>query len=64
MWQGLLALKNDQAAVQMYFVSGNDTVAKCSLPKNNDGSTPPPNFPKNEIGTASGRRSCKKDAGK
>lgn len=41
MWQGLLALKNDQAAVQMYFVSGNDDVAKCSLPKNNDGSTPP-----------------------
>ncbi|CAH1958661.1 unnamed protein product [Acanthoscelides obtectus] len=41
MWQGLLALKNDQAAVQMYFVSGNDDVAKCSLPKNMDGSTPP-----------------------
>ncbi|XP_050503050.1 protein split ends isoform X1 [Diabrotica virgifera virgifera] len=41
MWQGLLALKNDQAAVQMYFVSGNDDVAKCSLPKNTDGSTPP-----------------------
>nr|CAH7714446.1 unnamed protein product [Callosobruchus chinensis] len=41
MWQGLLALKNDQAAVQMYLVSGNDDVAKCSLPKNIDGSTPP-----------------------
>nr|CAI5817986.1 unnamed protein product [Callosobruchus analis] len=41
MWQGLLALKNDQAAVQMYFVSGNNDVAKCSLPKNIDGSTPP-----------------------
>lgn len=41
MWQGLLALKNDQAAVQMYFVSGNESVAKCSLPKNTDGSTPP-----------------------
>lgn len=41
MWQGLLALKNDQAAVQMYFVSGNDDVAKISLPKNIDGSTPP-----------------------
>ncbi|XP_065162429.1 protein split ends isoform X3 [Atheta coriaria] len=41
MWQGLLALKNDQAAVQMYFVSGNDQVAKMSLPKNIDGSTPP-----------------------
>lgn len=41
MWQGLLALKNDQAAVQMYFVSGNESVAKYSLPKNIDGSTPP-----------------------
>ncbi|XP_076261467.1 spen family transcriptional repressor split ends isoform X4 [Rhynchophorus ferrugineus] len=41
LWQGLLALKNDQAAVQMYFVSGNEQVAKCSLPKNTDGSTPP-----------------------
>ncbi|XP_060522030.1 protein split ends isoform X2 [Cylas formicarius] len=41
MWQGLLALKNDQAAVQMYSVSGNDDVAKCSLPKNPDESTPP-----------------------
>ncbi|CAH1136007.1 unnamed protein product [Ceutorhynchus assimilis] len=41
MWQGLLALKNDQAAVQMYFVSGNDDVANSSLPKNTDGSTPP-----------------------
>ncbi|XP_044758734.1 protein split ends-like isoform X3 [Coccinella septempunctata] len=41
MWQGLLALKNDQAAVHMYYVSGNDYVAKCSLPKNTDGSTPP-----------------------
>lgn len=41
MWQGLLALKNDQAAVQMYFVSGNDQVARCSLPKNIDDSTPP-----------------------
>lgn len=41
MWQGLLALKNDQAAVQMYFVSGNESVAKFSLPKNIDGSTPP-----------------------
>lgn len=41
MWQGLLALKNDQAAVQMYFVSGNESVAKFSLPKNIDGTTPP-----------------------
>lgn len=41
MWQGLLALKNDQAAVQMYFVSGNATVAKDCLPENTDGTTPP-----------------------
>lgn len=41
MWQGLLALKNGQAAVQMYFVSGNNQVARMSLPKNIDGSTPP-----------------------
>lgn len=41
MWQGLLALKNDQAAVQMYFVSGNEDVARCSLPKNADGAPPP-----------------------
>ncbi|XP_054716384.1 protein split ends-like [Uloborus diversus] len=32
MWQGILALKNDQAAVQMHFVSGNPNVAKASLP--------------------------------
>ncbi|XP_030745422.1 protein split ends-like isoform X3 [Sitophilus oryzae] len=41
MWQGLLAIKTDQAAVQMYFVSGSEEVARCSLPKNIDGSTPP-----------------------
>lgn len=41
MWQGLLALKNDQAAVQMHFVFGNPTVAVDSLPCNSDGSTPP-----------------------
>ncbi|KAG8191484.1 hypothetical protein JTE90_020732 [Oedothorax gibbosus] len=31
-WQGLLALKNDQAAVQMHYVSGNAVIAKQSLP--------------------------------
>lgn len=41
MWQGLLALKNDQAAVQMHFVFGNPHVARNSLPYNRDGSTPP-----------------------
>jgi hypothetical protein len=41
MWQGLLALKNDQAAVQMHFVFGNPHVARESLPCNSDGSTPP-----------------------
>lgn len=41
MWQGLLALKNDQAAVQMHFVFGNPHVARNSLPCNRDGSTPP-----------------------
>jgi len=41
MWQGLLALKNDQAAVQMHFVFGNPLVARESLPCNSDGSTPP-----------------------
>ncbi|XP_077464568.1 msx2-interacting protein isoform X1 [Stigmatopora argus] len=32
MWQGLLALKNDQAAVQLHFVSGNSLLAQRSLP--------------------------------
>lgn len=41
MWQGLLALKTDQAAVQMHFVFGNPEVASGSLPCNSDGSTPP-----------------------
>lgn len=41
MWQGLLALKTDQAAVQMHFVFGNPSVARASLPRNSDGSTPP-----------------------
>lgn len=41
MWQGILALKNDSAAVQMHFVFGNPNVARDSLPCNGDGSTPP-----------------------
>lgn len=41
MWQGLLALKNDQAAVQMHFVSGNSRIAVASLPPMADGCTPP-----------------------
>lgn len=41
MWQGLLALKNDSAAVQMHFVSGSMNVARDSLPSNPDGSIPP-----------------------
>lgn len=41
MWQGLLALKTDQAAVQMHFVFGNPLVARGSLPCNEDGTTPP-----------------------
>lgn len=41
MWQGVLALKTDQAAVQMHFVFGNPKVAGLSLPYNTDGSTPP-----------------------
>ncbi|KAL2103584.1 hypothetical protein ACEWY4_000452 [Coilia grayii] len=31
-WQGLLALKNDTAAVQLHFVSGNNILAQRSLP--------------------------------
>lgn len=41
MWQGLLALKTEQAAVQMHFVHGNDKIAKASLPFNSDHTTPP-----------------------
>ncbi|GBP55004.1 Protein split ends [Eumeta japonica] len=41
MWQGLLALKNDCAAVQMHFVHGNPSVAGGTLPRHVDGSTPP-----------------------
>ena len=31
-WQGLLSLKNDQAAVQMHFVTGNASIARNALP--------------------------------
>ncbi|RWS32016.1 protein split ends-like protein [Leptotrombidium deliense] len=42
MWQGLLALKNDQAAVQMHFVSGSPRIAHASLPPvMSEGGTPP-----------------------
>ncbi|KAG5674969.1 hypothetical protein PVAND_004913 [Polypedilum vanderplanki] len=41
MWQGLLALKTEQAAVQMHFVHGNKKIAKASLPFNADATTPP-----------------------
>jgi len=46
MWQGLLALKNDQAAVQMHFVHGNVEIARESLRHHlniarEDGSPPP-----------------------
>lgn len=37
-WQGLLALKNDQAAVQLHFVSGNTVLAQRSLPPPEGGS--------------------------
>lgn len=37
MWQGLLALKNDHAVVQMHFISGNPHVARGSLPCGADG---------------------------
>lgn len=40
-WQGLLALKTEQAAVQMYYISGNKNVASQSLPMNSDRTTPP-----------------------
>ncbi|RVE49796.1 hypothetical protein evm_005526 [Chilo suppressalis] len=40
MWQGLLALKNDSAAVQMHFVGGNHVVAGDTLPRLADGSAP------------------------
>lgn len=40
MWQGLLALKTDQAAVQMHFVHGNPNVARASLPSMVESATP------------------------
>lgn len=40
MWQGLLALKTDQAAVQMHFVHGNPNVARASLPSLVETNTP------------------------
>ena len=41
MWQGLMALKNDHAVVQMHFISGNPHVARGSLPCGPDGITLP-----------------------
>lgn len=37
LWQGLIALKNDQAAVQMHYVSGNRSIAAQALPTLQDG---------------------------
>ncbi|KAM4563679.1 msx2-interacting protein [Odontesthes bonariensis] len=37
-WQGMLALKNDQAAVQLHFVSGNTVLSQRSLPPPEGGS--------------------------
>lgn len=43
MWQGLFALKNDSAAVQMHFLSGNPRLAEASLPRSvQAGDVPPP----------------------
>lgn len=41
MWQGVLALKAELAAVQMHFVHGNPNIARDSLPLLVDGSMPP-----------------------
>ncbi|XP_044167630.1 msx2-interacting protein-like isoform X3 [Acropora millepora] len=45
-WQGLLALKNDSAAVQMHYLAGNGRLAEVSLPQapanGIGGSVPPP----------------------
>lgn len=41
MWQGLFALKNDQAAVQMHYVSGNMRIAQHSLPPFAEGGVSP-----------------------
>ncbi len=40
MWQGHLALKNDSAAVQLHFLSGNVQLAKLSLPQPTEQQTP------------------------
>lgn len=40
MWQGHLMLKNDSAAVQLHFLSGNVNLAKLSLPQAPDQRTP------------------------
>lgn len=40
MWQGHLTLKNDLAAVQLHFLSGNAELAKMSLPVGSDQVTP------------------------
>lgn len=40
MWQGLLALKNDSAAVQMHFVGGNPGVAGDTLSRHHEQATP------------------------
>lgn len=40
-WQGLLVLKSDQAAIQMHYVSGDESIGINALPRNRDYSTPP-----------------------
>jgi len=43
LWQGLLGLKNDTAAVQMHFLSGNVALAESSLPRSaKPNEVPPP----------------------
>ena len=40
MWQGHLTLKNESAAVQLHFLSGNVQLAKGSLPGTGEGRSP------------------------
>lgn len=40
MWQGHLTLKNESAAVQLHFLSGNVQLAKNSLPGLGEGQSP------------------------
>ena len=40
MWQGHLMLKNESAAVQLHFLSGNVSLAKLSLPQPSEQHTP------------------------